>query len=150
PAATGEVGEIAFDRSVYPVRYWRDADSSGIDDKWYRSGDFGRIDDAGRLYVLGRVKHVINRGGLKIDPVEVESALQSLPEVDDAAVIGLPNPVLGEKVCACVVPAEGAVLTLHRLREALATELTSYKLPEELYVLEQIPRSRIGKVDFNR
>jgi acyl-CoA synthetase (AMP-forming)/AMP-acid ligase II len=151
PVPSGTIGEIAFARSVYPVRYWDDVepDADGRAE-WYHSGDFGRIDEAGRLYVFGRLKHQIDRGGLKVDPVEVEAALQRLPDVADAAVLGRPNPVLGETVCACVVPARGATVTRDGLRAALAHTLTAYKLPEELYLLEQIPRTPIGKVDLTR
>ena len=160
PLPQGEVGEIAFSRHVYPVRYWgesgseslaavtRDATQSG--NGWYYSGDLGRLDDEGRLYVFGRLKHQIDRGGLKIDPVEVEVALLGCPGVSDAAVIGLPNPVLGETVCACVVPTSEQVPSLERLRMVLSGMLAPYKLPEELCILDSIPRTRVGKVDLER
>src|SRR5205823_13192134 len=69
-----------------------------------RSSDLGRLDEEGRLHVLGRLKNQISRGGLKIDPVEIEGALLSCRGVADATAIGVPNPVLEEVVCACVVP----------------------------------------------
>jgi acyl-CoA synthetase (AMP-forming)/AMP-acid ligase II len=160
PLPPGEIGEIAFSRNVFPVRYWIESGSespagatseevdSGSD--WYYSGDLGRFDDDGRLYVFGRLKHQIDRGGLKVDPVEVEGALLRCSGVSDAAVIGLPNPVLGESVCACVVPAHQQAPSLEQLRSALRGELAPYKLPEALCVLDHIPRTRIGKVDLER
>jgi non-ribosomal peptide synthetase component E (peptide arylation enzyme) len=117
---------------------------------WYYSGDLGRLDDEGRLYVLGRLKYQINRGGLKVDPVEVEGALLRCPEVSDAAVIGLPNPILGESVCACIVPAPEQVPSLEQFRTILGHMLAPYKLPEELCIMEHIPRTRLGKVDLGR
>jgi acyl-coenzyme A synthetase/AMP-(fatty) acid ligase len=153
PLPPGAVGEIAFSRKAFPVRYYSGAngDSEGLgnlSDNWFYSGDLGRLDEEGRLYFVGRLKHQIDRGGLKIDPAEVECALLECPEVSDAAVLGVPNPILGEVVRACVVPAPAAVLSLAKLRDFLAAELSPYKLPEELCILQRIPRTQIGKVDL--
>lgn len=152
---TGAAGEIAFNREVTEVRYWAETAAAaeamtpagGDGDRWYYSGDVGRLDEAGRLYVLGRLKHQIDRGGLKVDPGEVERALMAAPGVLDAAVVGVPNPVLGESVCACVVPEAGAVLTLEALRREASATLAPHKLPEELCLLKAIPRTELGKVD---
>lgn len=156
----GSVGEVAFSRAFYPVRYWQGADARKLpeppapgtdgDAGWYYSGDLGRIDDEGRLYIYGRIKHQIDRGGLKVDPVEVEIALLRCPGVADAAVIGQPNPMLGETVTACVTPLPGHQPTLDDLRGVLGQALMPAKLPEELYLLDSIPRTRIGKVDLPR
>lgn len=151
----GAVGEIAFSRKAFPVRYYAGAGSdpagqTNISEGWYYSGDLGRLDEEGRLYVVGRLKHQIDRGGLKVDPVEVECALMQCTGVSDAAVIGVPNPILGEAVRACVVPSPGHAPSLARLRELLAKELAPYKLPEELCILDRIPRTQIGKVDLAR
>jgi acyl-CoA synthetase (AMP-forming)/AMP-acid ligase II len=154
PLPAGEVGEIAFARSSNPVRYWGEqadgAQPEGAQPPtagWYHSGDLGRLDQAGRLHVVGRIKHQINRGGLKIDPVEVEAALLACTGVADGAVVGVPNPFLEEVVCACVVPAAGADPALQELRAELSGRLASFKLPEELCTLERIPRTALGKVD---
>jgi len=146
PLPVGSTGEVAFSRAVYPVRYWNSAPDSG----WYYSGDLGHLDEEGRLYIHGRIKHQIDRGGLKVDPVEVEAALLRCPGVADAAVVGQPNPVLGETVSACVAPVPGEHPTLDGLRAALRQTLAPFKLPEELFVLDAIPRTRIGKVDLPR
>lgn len=148
PLPHDEVGEIAFARECNPVRYWGEpaaaAEQRAVG--WYRSGDLGRFDERGRLHVVGRIKHQINRGGLKIDPTEVEAALQLCRGIVDAAVVGVPNPFLDEVVCACVVPS-GAGPTLEDLRAELSGRLAPFKLPEELCVLERIPRTALGKVD---
>ncbi|HEX6747353.1 MAG TPA: fatty acid--CoA ligase family protein [Longimicrobium sp.] len=146
PLPPGEVGEIAFSRAFFPVRYW--GDPAPVADGWYHSGDLGRLDDEGRLYVLGRIKHQINSGGLKVDPVEVEGALLRCPGVRDAAVLGLPHAVYGETVCACVVPEPGAEPSLEALRAELGGALAPHKLPRELCLLDQIPRTPLGKVDL--
>jgi acyl-coenzyme A synthetase/AMP-(fatty) acid ligase len=149
PLPPGETGELSFSRRVFPVRYWGDGD--GERDDWFFSGDRGRLDEEGRLYVYGRLKHQIDRGGLKIDPVEVEAALLDSPRVADGAVIGRPDPVLGEVVCACVVPTgEEPSIRLGELRELMGRSLAPHKLPEELHTLATIPRTQLGKVDLER
>ncbi|MFI7000267.1 class I adenylate-forming enzyme family protein [Nocardia sp. NPDC050175] len=154
PVPEGEVGEIVFARELSPVRYWQppaDGTPAGpgpeLGTGWYHSGDLGRFDAEGRLYVVGRRTDQINRGGQKVDPREVEEALRGCPEVAEAAVIGVPHDVLGEVVCACVVPAAGRTCTLDALRSALAVRLPRYQLPEELCVLREIPKTTLGKVD---
>jgi acyl-CoA synthetase (AMP-forming)/AMP-acid ligase II len=154
PVPGGEIGEIAFNRDFAEVEYWRDSAGGAPptpgpapNGRWYYSGDLGRMDEQGRLYLLGRLKHQIDRGGLKIDPGEIEQALMRVPGLLDAAVIGMPNPVLGEIVCACVVPGPGGEPALTGLRHALGAELAPHKLPEELALLDAIPRTALGKVD---
>ena len=144
PLPPGEVGEIAFGAAV-PVRYWRHPDVAT--DGWYYSGDLGRIDEDGLLYVLGRRKEVVNRGGLKVAPTEVESVLARHAAVADAAIVATPDPVLGEAVCACVVPTDGDAPDLSEVREFLGATLARHKLPDELCLLDHIPRSALGKVD---
>jgi acyl-CoA synthetase (AMP-forming)/AMP-acid ligase II len=146
PVPPGETGEIAFSRAAFPVRYWDGPEAE--DTGWYRSGDLGRLDGEGRLYVLGRIKHQINSGGLKVDPAEVEGALARAEGVHDAAVVGLPHPVYGETVCACVVAGPGAAPTLEGLRAELGEVLAPHKLPRELCLVDRIPRTRLGKVDL--
>lgn len=144
PLAPGEPGEIVFGVSQ-PVRYWDEAPAGT--GGWYHSGDLGRLDAQGRLFVLGRRKELVNRGGLKVSSGEVESVLIRHPAVADGAVVPSPDPVLGEAICACVVPAGAQSPTLSDLRTFLARSLARHKLPDELCLLERIPRSSIGKLD---
>jgi acyl-CoA synthetase (AMP-forming)/AMP-acid ligase II len=145
PLPVGEVGEIAFG-ARRPVPYWRAPDAAT--DGWYYTGDLGRIDEDGRIFVVGRIKELVNRGGLKVAPTEVELAMVEHPAVADAAIVALPDPVLGESVCACIVPAAGAdPPDLAALRSFLGTTLARHKLPDQLAVVGAIPRTKIGKVD---
>ncbi|MDQ3306271.1 MAG: acyl--CoA ligase [Actinomycetota bacterium] len=144
PVAPGEIGEIAF-RAAAPVRYWRRPPVAT--DGWYHTGDLGRVDSEGRVFVLGRLKQVVNRGGLKVSPGELEVAMIRHPGVADAAVIPTPDPVLGEATCACVVPSDADPPDLDELRTFLGTSLARHKLPDELCLVEAIPRTPIGKVN---
>jgi acyl-coenzyme A synthetase/AMP-(fatty) acid ligase len=146
PLPAGEIGELAFSRRVFPVRTWGEEPDAG---DWYYSGDRGRVDEDGRLYVYGRLKHQIDRGGLKVDPVEVEAALLDVPRVVDGAVLGRPDPVLGEVVCACVVTTgDEPRPRLGEVRERMGGTLAPHKLPDELHTLPAIPRTALGKVDL--
>jgi non-ribosomal peptide synthetase component E (peptide arylation enzyme) len=147
PLPPATVGEIAFGAD-HPVRYWRAPDVAT--DGWYYTGDLGRVDPDGSVYVLGRLKELVNRGGLKVAPTEVESALARHPDVADAAVVATPDPVLGEAICACVVPAGEGAPGLEDVRAFLALSLARHKLPDELCLVEAIPRTKIGKVDRPR
>lgn len=143
--ADGETGEIVYGAAT-PVKYWDQPDIAV--DGWYHTGDLGVIDAEGRLHVTGRLKELINRGGLHVSVSEVELAIARHPGVADAAVIPIPDRVLGEAVCACVVPAgTQEPPRLAGLREWLADSLARHKLPDELCVVTAIPRTDIGKVD---
>jgi len=140
----GQVGEIVFE-ARQPVRYWRDPDVA--DDGWYRTGDLGRMDAEDRLYLEGRLKELLNRGGLKVSPGEIETVLTRHPAVADAAIVATPDPVLGEAICACVVAAGPRPPTLGEVRSHLAESLARHKLPDELCLVDRIPRTSIGKVE---
>lgn len=144
PLPAGEMGELAYG-AAGPVRYWKDPDAAV--DGWYRTGDLGRIDPDGTVYVLGRLKELVNRGGLHVSPTEVETAARLHPGVADCAVVGTPDEVVGEAVCACVVASDVGPPDLAELRTFLSDVLARHKLPDELAVVDAIPRTKIGKVD---
>lgn len=124
----GYVGDPALTRERWPQG-------------WFRTGDLGRVDEQGNLVILGRARDVIIRGGENIAPEEVETLLRTHPAVHEVAVVGAPDPVLGERVCACVVPRAGAAPTLEALRDhARAARIAHYKLPERLLVVPELPR----------
>jgi O-succinylbenzoic acid--CoA ligase len=118
-------------------------------DGWFRTGDLGRLDSAGRLMVRGRVDDVINTGGYKVVPEEVAAALQSCSGVRDVAVVGQPDPQWGERVVAVVMPADPAdPPALELLRLHVRERLPRYAAPSEMAVVDAIPMLPSGKHDI--
>jgi cyclohexanecarboxylate-CoA ligase len=116
-------------------------------DGFFRSGDQVRIDREGYLHVTGRIKDLIKRGGESISPAEIEELLLKMPSVADAAIVGMPDVRLGERVCACVVLRASTTLSLEDVTRAMSEAgLAKYKWPERLEIVERFPRTSIGKV----
>ena len=149
-AAPGAAGEIHIRGPNTCVGFYRDPARTAATfgpGGWLRSGDLATMDEDGFLTVVGRKKEIIIRGGLNITPREIEDLLLDFPEVDRAAVVGLPHERLGERVCACVVLASGAALDFETMVERLrAIGLATFKLPERLEVLDSLPVTASGKV----
>lgn len=144
----GESGEIIVRTERTLVRYWG-SDQTPLDqDGFYHTGDQGRFDRAGYLYITGRLKDLIVSGGLNIYAREVELALERHEGVAEAYVIGLPDPEWGERVHAIVVAAPGASVTAEALTEWCRAELAHYKVPAQFDFLDsaQLPRTALGKV----
>jgi non-ribosomal peptide synthetase component E (peptide arylation enzyme) len=145
----GVVGEIFTRGPNTCVGFFRDEERTGrtFDHGWVQSGDLAVMDSDGWLTVASRKKEIIIRGGVNITPREVEDLLVGFPEVDRAAVVGLPDERLGERACACVVLVPGSMLDLptvvSRLRDL---GLAAYKLPERLEVVPALPMTASGKV----
>ena len=117
------------------------------DDGWFRTGDLGRIDSEGMVTITGRLKDIIIRKGENISAKEIEDLLFAHPSVADVAVVGLPDDASGERACAVVVPAEGDAPSLEVLNAHLLEQgLMKQKLPEQLEVIEALPRNPTGKV----
>jgi acyl-CoA synthetase (AMP-forming)/AMP-acid ligase II len=147
--AAGAVGEIHVRGPNTCVGFYRDPDRTAATfapGGWVRSGDLATMDGGGYLTVVGRKKEIIIRGGLNITPREIEDLLLDFPEVDRAAVVGLPHERLGEQVCACVVLAPGAGLDFGTMVERLRRiGLATYKLPQRLEILDALPITASGK-----
>ncbi len=138
----GEVGEILGRGPCCVSGYYGDPELTRKRWRggWFQTGDLGRFDEQGNLVILGRARDLIIRGGDNIAPDEIEKLLRTHPSVSQVAVVGIPDPVLGERVCACVVPLPGSPPTLETLREHLRREgIAHYKLPERLVVLSALP-----------
>jgi acyl-CoA synthetase (AMP-forming)/AMP-acid ligase II len=149
PCEPGEPGELFTRGPNTCVGFFDDAERTAetFDDGWVRSGDLLVEDSDGYLTVVGRKKEIIIRGGLNIAPREIEDLLVQFPEVTAAAVVGLPDARLGERSCACVVVDGAAHLAFETMIERLkATGLATYKLPEQLEVIDEIPRTASGKI----
>lgn len=148
--AQGETGELQV-RGPYTLRgYWRAEEYNRrafTADGYYRSGDVVRRLPTGEVIVEGRNKDVVNRGGEKVPVEEVENLLLSHPAVLDVAIVGIPDDVLGERTCACVL-ARGSAPTLPELKAHLNTlGVAAFKLPDRLVVLESFPSTKFGKVN---
>jgi acyl-CoA synthetase (AMP-forming)/AMP-acid ligase II len=148
PAAPGEEGELCF-RGPQLFRGYLDArlDGAAFDaDGFFRTGDLGRLDAGGCVVVTGRTKDVIIRKGENISAKEVEDLLYTHPKVADVAVIGLPDPALGERCCA-VVACGGEALAFGEMVAFLAGKgLSRQKIPEQLEIVAEVPRNAAGKI----
>ena len=116
-------------------------------DGWFHTGDIGFIDGDGFVYVVDRLKDVVIRGGENVYCVEVEAVLHDHPDVTEVAVVGISEPVMGERVCAVVVPRDAAQPVLAELRAFAAEHLAGFKCPEALWVTDELPKTATGKVD---
>lgn len=145
----GEVGEILLRGGQVMKGYYRqpnETESAFDEEGFFRTGDLGRVDAEGILHLVGRSKDVIIRGGFNVYPREVESRLLAHPAVFDGVVVGVPDPVLGEAICACVVPEEGAIVTEAEIRGWCEASLPDFKVPDLVRFVEWIPRTDAGKV----
>jgi len=117
------------------------------EDGWFRTGDLGRIvDAAGNVRITGRSKEIINRGGKKFFPREVEEILYTHPDVLHAAMVGLPDPRVGEANCLCVVPKGEHMPALEDFVAFLKDQVADYKLPEQLVRFDELPMTGTGKI----
>jgi long-chain acyl-CoA synthetase len=149
PVPTGETGEIWF-KGPHLIRgYWNkpEATKETIVDGWLRSGDLGRVDEDGFVYVMDRVKDMVLRAGENVYCAEVEAAIYEHPAVYEAAVFGVPHERLGEEVAAVVMPRQGTSLTADELTAFLRERIAAFKVPTRIaFTDEQIPRNPAGKM----
>ncbi|QHO71344.1 acyl-CoA synthetase [Bradyrhizobium sp. CCBAU 051011] len=152
PLPTGERGEI-WVRGPTVISGYLDApelNHAAFREGWLRTGDIGSLDGDGFLTLHGRLSEVINRGGEKIAPAEVESALLRHPAIAEAAAFAILHPRLGDDVAAAVVPHPGAQTTPAELRQFLQLELASFKIPRRILIVDQLPKGPTGKVQRRR
>jgi long-chain acyl-CoA synthetase len=144
----GRPGELQIQSPANCVGYWDDpgATAAAFDAGWLRTGDLVRLDDDGFYWFEGRLKQIIVRGGSNISPQEVEEALYHHPAVLEAGVIGMPDPVHGEKVIAFAALREGLAATEEELRKFVRGRLADYKIPERIVFLPALPKGLTGKV----
>ncbi len=143
------LGEIAVRGPGVMKGYYRQPGETAQvfdEDGYFLTGDLGIIDEEGYVHIVGRRKELIIRGGFNVYPREVEDRIHAHPAVLDVAVVGLPNEVLGELVCACVVPVEGAIITGEEIKEWCRGALADYKLPDLVRFFDTFPLTGSGKV----
>jgi acyl-CoA synthetase (AMP-forming)/AMP-acid ligase II len=148
PVADGEIGEIAIRSAQVFLGYWGDeaATAAVVDaDRWYRTGDFGRLDGE-YLTLESRLRDLIIRGGENIYPIEVENRLIEHPDIDDAAVLGVDHPTLGQEVRAVIVVRDGASVSPDDVRDWVGAALARFKVPTVVDVVDALPRNETGKV----
>ena len=147
PAPVGTIGEVMLSGPMIMSGYYRNPEATAqtMIDGWIRSGDLGLTDAEGRLFIVGRKKDLIIRGGANVYPVEIEEVLYSHPGVAECAVVGLPDPVFGERVKAFIVRRSRTVGSEELLAHCAAS-LADYKLPAEIEFLDELPKGPTGKI----
>jgi oxalate---CoA ligase len=148
-AATGSIGEIWVRGATVTAGYLNNpqANSASFVDGWFRSGDLGSRDADGYLFVRGRLKEIINRGGEKISPGDIDAVLLSNPKVLEAASFGESDAIYGETVQAAVILHPGAEATEGELRDYCRTKLSAFEVPERIYIVADFPRTAKGSTD---
>ncbi|WP_082646425.1 AMP-binding protein [Bradyrhizobium valentinum] len=152
PLPAGERGEI-WVRGPTVISGYLDAselNQAAFREGWFRTGDIGSLDGDGFLSLHGRLSELINRGGEKIAPAEVESALLRHPAIAEAAAFAIAHPRLGDDVAAAIIPHPGAQTTPVQVRQFLQRELASFKIPRRILILDQLPKGATGKVQRRR
>ena len=145
----GAVGEIAIRGHNIMKGYWKkpEATADAISaDRWFRTGDVGRVDEDGYYYIVDRKKDLIIRGGYNVYPREIEEVIYEHPGVAEAAVIGMPHAELGEEVGAAVVRKPGASVSADELRAFVKAQVAAYKYPRRVWFVEALPKGPTGKI----
>ena len=146
--AAGEVGEIVIRGDNVTLGYENNdkANAEGFTNGWFRTGDQGTMTADGYVTLTGRLKEIINRGGEKISPREVDEVLMDHPAVAQVVTFGMPHDKLGEEVAAAVVLREGKTATDQEIRAFVATKLADFKVPRKILIMDEIPKGATGKL----
>jgi oxalate---CoA ligase len=148
-AGTGEPGEVWVRAETSFPRYLDDPETNAsafTSDGWFRTGDVGYLDQEGFLFLTGRLTELINRGGAKISPIEVDDVLLAHPTVSAAATFAIPDELLGEDIAAAVVLVEGGGASPRELRRWMVHQLAPHKVPRRIWFVDDLPRTASGKV----
>ena len=146
---SNQEGEICIrGRNIMPgyLNNPEDTQAAFWGDGWFRSGDIGFLDDQGYLYIVDRLKDMIITGGENVYPREVEELIYTRSEVQECAVIGLPDREWGERVTAFIIPKPGRMIAPEELKSFLKTSLSSFKVPKEVVTVAEMPKSPTGKI----
>jgi malonyl-CoA/methylmalonyl-CoA synthetase len=148
----GVIGTLEVKGPNVFAGYWRDPEKTRGEftaDGWFKTGDLGRIDGDGYVYIVGRAKDLVISGGYNVYPKEVETELDALSGVSESAVFGVPHPDFGEGVTAVVVPQPEAKLSEGEIINCLQARLARYKIPKRVLLIDELPRNAMGKVQKN-
>lgn len=149
PVAAGASGELQFRGECVAAGYWQmpaETAATFLADGWLATGDVGTMSEDGHISLIGRSKEMYVRGGYNVYPIEIENVLASHPSVLMSAVIGYPDPTFGEKGCAFIVPAPGAVVETEELTALCRRMLAHYKVPDRFEIVDQLPMTPAGKI----
>jgi fatty-acyl-CoA synthase len=143
-----EIGEVVLSGPNIMAGYWNapEETAAAIVDGWYHSGDAGSTDEDGYLYIRDRYKDMIISGGENVYPAEIESALLEFDDVQEVAVIGVPDPTWGEVGLAVVVPVPGTTIDGEELRARLRARLAGFKVPKYVELADELPKTATGKI----
>lgn len=150
--ARDEIGMIEVNGPNVFKGYWRNPEKTAAEfrpDGFFITGDLGKIDEAGYVHIVGRGKDLIITGGYNVYPKEVEAEIDEMPGVIESAVIGCPHPDFGEGVTAVVVVKPGAEISAASIQKALDQRLAKFKLPKQVFIVADLPRNTMGKVQKN-
>jgi long-chain acyl-CoA synthetase len=147
----GEKGEICIKSEANMMCYYNNPEATAetLIDGWLHTGDMGYMDEEGYFFISGRLKEMINRGGENIYPREIELALEDNPKISAVAVVGVPDPALGERIKACVILKEPGSLTAEEIKDYLKDRIAKYKLPEYVEFMTEFPMNATGKITKN-
>ena len=152
PVRSGEIGGIQVTGPNVFKGYWRMPEKTADEfttDLWFKTGDVGTIDADGYVTIVGRSKDLVISGGYNVYPAEIEGFINEMPGVAESAVIGVPHADFGEAVVAVVVAKAGASLDADALIAALKSKIANFKVPKQLFVVDELPRNAMGKVQKN-
>jgi malonyl-CoA/methylmalonyl-CoA synthetase len=152
PLPNGEIGGIEVKGPNVFKGYWRMPEKTADEfttDLWFKTGDVGVIGDDGYVKIVGRSKDLVISGGYNVYPAEIEDSLNELPGIAESAVIGVPHPDFGEAVVAVVVPRPGASVDGGAVSAALKGRIANFKVPKQVFVVDELPRNTMGKVQKN-
>jgi long-chain acyl-CoA synthetase len=148
PAAPGIVGEIWASGPNIMLGYWgnESATAEVLRDGWLKTGDMGRADEDGFIYIVGRRSDMIKAGAHRIHPQDIEDAIAEMADVQEAAAVGVDDDTLGQSVCVFVVPRDGAGVTPMQVQAHCRARLANYKIPKRVEIVATLPRTASGKV----
>jgi malonyl-CoA/methylmalonyl-CoA synthetase len=150
--AAGEIGNIQVTGPNVFKGYWRmpgKTKEEFTEDGWFRTGDVGKVDERGYVTIVGRSKDLIISGGYNVYPAEIESYINEMPGVAESALVGVPHPDFGEVGVAVVIPKPGVQLDAEHIVAKLKLQLASFKIPKRCFVVDELPRNSMGKVQKN-
>lgn len=145
----GEIGEVAIRGESLFSSYYKNpelAKESFDSEGFFLTGDLGRLDENGRLVLVGRKKEMIIRGGFNVYPTEVEEQINLIEGVQYVAVVGVSEPKMGERICACIVPVPGYQLSSEKIISFCKKNLATYKIPDSVDIMDSLPMTTTGKI----